>query len=281
MVRHEEVQNNPRLPFYFYRDMDVNISEHWHQGIELNYLVKGKDLRFAIEGHTYHFDRGDFWCVNRAQIHSSSGEDGEWEVIGLIIDDDFLLSQYPSSQYWNISLLGKKSVKNAKAYQKICQSMLKISTLVSKPMDDNVRFLAMIELMKMIVLLDQNFNEVKASLTSPNRSLSQDLIDYLNNHFTEGITTQDVVEHFNSSHVTLNQQLKENTKMSISEYLRLLRLMKARELLLSTDKSIEVVAFESGFSNSHVLNRNFKKWKNKTPTQYRNEFAQYFLPHNG
>lgn len=55
--------------------------------------------------------------------------------------------------------------------------------------------------------------------------------------------------------------------------------MKARELLLSTNKSIELIAFESGFSNGHVLNRNFKKWKNKTPTQYRNEFAQYYLPH--
>ncbi|WP_308557242.1 AraC family transcriptional regulator [uncultured Lactobacillus sp.] len=280
MVRHEEVQNNARLPFYFYRDTDVNISEHWHQGIELNYLIKGEDLRFAIEGHTYHFNSGDFWCVNRARIHSSSGEDGDWDSIGLIIDDDYLLSQYPSSVNWNIDLLGKKTAKNAKAYQELCQSMLKISNLISKQVDDDVRFLIMIELMKIIVLLDQNFNEVKTNKISPNRSLSQDLIDYLNSHFTEEITVQDVVEHFNSSHVTLNQQLKENTKMSISEYLRLLRLMKARELLLSTDKSIEVVAFESGFSNSHVLNRNFKKWKNKTPTQYRNEFAQYFLPHN-
>lgn len=279
MVKHEEVQNNPRLSFYFYRDTDVNIPEHWHQGIELNYLIKGTDLRFAIEGHTYHFNSGDFWCVNRAQIHSSSGEKGEWNCIGIIIDDDYLLSQYPSSVNWNINLLGEKNCKNEQAYQEMCQSMVKISNLMSNKVDDDVRFLIMIKLMKIIVLLDQNFNETKIIQTKPNRSLNQDLIAYLNRHFTEGISVEDVVEHFNSSHVTLNQQLKENTKMSISEYLRLLRLMKARELLLSTNKSIELIAFESGFSNGHVLNRNFKKWKNKTPTQYRNEFAQYYLPH--
>ncbi|MGP3292897.1 hypothetical protein [Lactobacillus gasseri] len=42
MVEHEEVQNNQRLPFYFYHDNQVNEPEHWHQGIELNYLIKGK-----------------------------------------------------------------------------------------------------------------------------------------------------------------------------------------------------------------------------------------------
>lgn len=46
--------------------------------------------------------------------------------------------------------------------------------------------------------------------------------------------------------------------MSTAEYLKLVRLMHARELLLGTDKPIEVVAAKSGFSNAHVLNRNFR-----------------------
>ena len=49
MIEHEEVQNNQRLPFYCYYDNKVMQPEHWHQGIELNYLIKGKDLRFALE----------------------------------------------------------------------------------------------------------------------------------------------------------------------------------------------------------------------------------------
>jgi transcriptional regulator GlxA family with amidase domain len=65
--------------------------------------------------------------------------------------------------------------------------------------------------------------------------------------------------------------------MSMGKYLKLVRLMHARELLLSTNKPIELVAFESGFSNARVLNRNFKEWKHKTPTEYRNEFNKYFI----
>ena len=68
--------------------------------------------------------------------------------------------------------------------------------------------------------------------------------------------------------------------MSIGAYLNFIRLMHARELLLSTDKPIEWVATDCGFSNSRILNRNFKAWKNKTPTQYRNEYSEYYIATN-
>ena len=42
IVEHEEIQNNQRLPFYFYHSDQAIQSEHWHQEIELNYLIKGK-----------------------------------------------------------------------------------------------------------------------------------------------------------------------------------------------------------------------------------------------
>nr|WP_281828338.1 MULTISPECIES: helix-turn-helix domain-containing protein [Lactobacillus] len=46
-------------------------------------------------------------------------------------------------------------------------------------------------------------------------------------------------------------------------YLKFTRLLHARQLLLSTDKPIEYIANEVGFSSSRVLNRNFKNWKHK------------------
>lgn len=38
--------------------------------------------------------------------------------IGIIIDDDFLLSQFPSSKDWNLNLLGKNKAKNKKHIKK-------------------------------------------------------------------------------------------------------------------------------------------------------------------
>ena len=276
MIGHEEVQNNQRLPFYFYYDNQAMQPEHWHQGIELNYLIKGKDLRFALEGQTYHFNSGDIWLVNRRQIHSASGEAGEWKYEGLIIDDDFLLSQYPSSINWNLNLLGQKSTKKQRAYNELVKEVAELGRLCRKPLTDARRFIVLSHLMKIIVLLDQNFNNKEQIVQSPNLALGDEIIKYINEHFQEDIQVGDIAQKFNISHVTLNRQLKQTNNLSMGKYLKLVRLMHARELLLNTNKSIELVAYESGFSNTRVLNRNFKSWKYKTPTEYRNEFSKYF-----
>ena len=276
MIGHEEVQNNQRLPFYFYYDNQAMQPEHWHQGIVLNYLIKGKDLRFALEGQTYHFNSGDIWLVNRRQIHSASGEAGEWKYEGLIIDDDFLLSQYPSSINWNLNLLGQKSTKKQRAYNELVKEIVALGRLCRKPLTDARRFIVLSHLMKIIVLLDQNFNNKEQIVQSPNLALGDEIIKYINEHFQEDIQVGDIAQKFNISHVTLNRQLKQTNNLSMGKYLKLVRLMHARELLLNTNKSIELVAYESGFSNTRVLNRNFKSWKYKTPTEYRNEFSKYF-----
>ena len=276
MIGHEEVQNNQRLPFYFYYDNQAMQPEPWHQGIELNYLIKGKDLRFALEGQTYHFNSGDIWLVNRHQIHSASGEAGEWKYEGLIIDDDFLLSQYPSSINWNLNLLGQKSTKKQRAYNELVKEIVALGRLCRKPLTDARRFIVLSHLMKIIVLLDQNFNNKEQIVQSPNLALGDEIIKYINEHFQEDIQVGDIAQKFNISHVTLNRQLKQTNNLSMGKYLKLVRLMHARELLLNTNKSIELVAYESGFSNTRVLNRNFKSWKYKTPTEYRNEFSKYF-----
>lgn len=276
MIGHEEVQNNQRLPFYFYYDNQAMQPEHWHQEIELNYLIKGKDLRFALEGQTYHFNSGDIWLVNRRQIHSASGEAGEWKYEGLIIDDDFLLSQYPSSINWNLNLLGQKSTKKQRAYNELVKEIVALGRLCRKPLTDARRFIVLSHLMKIIVLLDQNFNNKEQIVQSPNLALGDEIIKYINEHFQEDIQVGDIAQKFNISHVTLNRQLKQTNNLSMGKYLKLVRLMHARELLLNTNKSIELVAYESSFSNTRVLNRNFKSWKYKTPTEYRNEFSKYF-----
>ena len=132
-------------------------------------------------------------------------------------------------------------------------------------------------LMRIIVVLDQNFNKKEPVTKSPNLPLGDEIIKYINDHFQEDIRVNDITKKFNISHVTLNRQLRQSNNMSMGKYLKLVRLMHARELLLSTNKSIELVAFESGFSNARVLNRNFREWKRKTPTEYRNEFSTYFI----
>jgi len=50
----------------------------------------------------------------------------------LIIDDDFLLSQYPTSINWNLDLLGKNGTENKTAYKKLEKEMEKYTSRIRK-----------------------------------------------------------------------------------------------------------------------------------------------------
>ena len=49
-----------------------------------------------------------------------------------IIDDDFLLSQYPTSINWNLDLLGKNSTNNQTAYKELKKKLLNLVNCVKK-----------------------------------------------------------------------------------------------------------------------------------------------------
>ena len=75
-ILHEAVQTIPRLPFKYYEHdplTDITVAPHWHQGIELNYLVSGTVLKFVTDGQTAEYRPGDLWTTNRRVVHSASG----------------------------------------------------------------------------------------------------------------------------------------------------------------------------------------------------------------
>ena len=61
--------------------------------------------------------------------------------------------------------------------------------------------------------------------------------------------------------------------MTFSEYIKELRLRRAMNDLLYTDKPITQVAFDNGFTSSSFFNRSFREKYRKNPSEVRREFA--------
>jgi two-component system response regulator YesN len=66
----------------------------------------------------------------------------------------------------------------------------------------------------------------------------------------------------------MSSKFKEKFGESISDYIVKLRIEKAKELL-KTDKNINAIAEEVGFSGKTVYCRAFKKYENITSNEYR------------
>ncbi|UOF05159.1 AraC family transcriptional regulator [Lactiplantibacillus plantarum subsp. plantarum] len=280
-ILHETVQTIPRLPFKYYEHdplTDINVAPHWHQGIELNYLVSGTTLKFVTDGQTNEYRPGDLWTTNRRVVYSASGPtEVDWVEFGLIIDDDFLQTQIPASANWQLTLNGAASSKtHPQAYADVRQQLVTIHDLLTTPTTDLLRLQILSYFYQLLVTLGQTFTvPLTATTVSPNLTLTDTVMTAINQHYAEPIDGNTLAEQFHVSLTTLNQQFNANVQLSVNRYLRLIRLMNARRLLLETDHKIEYIAMQCGFPNSKTFNRNFKSWKGMTPTDYRQAYARY------
>jgi AraC family transcriptional regulator, melibiose operon regulatory protein len=102
-------------------------------------------------------------------------------------------------------------------------------------------------------------------------------IAYANDHYLEDIKLLDVAETVGVSYHHLSHTFKAVSGFSFREYLTLLRVNKARELLRDETLNITRISSGSGFSEHKHMDAAFKKYFTTTPTQYRKKYMNQLL----
>ena len=97
----------------------------------------------------------------------------------------------------------------------------------------------------------------------------QEIITYLNEHFTENIQMVDLTEHFHYNRFYISQIIKERTGYNFNDYINRKKIELSRKLLEETSLSIKEIAEQTGFSYSYYFSKIFKKYEDMTPGEYR------------
>jgi len=103
---------------------------------------------------------------------------------------------------------------------------------------------------------------------------TQLVLNYLSDHYLENIHIKDIAQQFGLSKTGFCNFFKAQTGITFTNYLNTLRISKACELLMITDKNITEIAYEIGYENLAYFNRRFKYIKGTTPTAFRAKFAR-------
>lgn len=105
------------------------------------------------------------------------------------------------------------------------------------------------------------------------------ILDYIDNHFTEDLTLESVADKAGFSKYYFTRLFKQYTDTTFYEYLCYKRICVVENLLAKPDLTITEIALQAGFSSISTFNRIFKKLKNCSPTQYRENYTNT-LHHN-
>jgi AraC-like DNA-binding protein len=95
-------------------------------------------------------------------------------------------------------------------------------------------------------------------------------ICYMDEHFTEPLRIEHVAASVFLSNDRFTEVFAETMGRTPRDYLRHLRLERARLLLATTDESISAIGHDSGFGDSAYFSRMFRAATGLTPKEYRN-----------
>ena len=75
-MRHEIVTSNPDVDvrFYLSKDEGSYVSPHWHNSLEIVYVIKGKVVLNLPRGVKVTASDGEFFMANPREIHSVFSE---------------------------------------------------------------------------------------------------------------------------------------------------------------------------------------------------------------
>lgn len=94
------------------------------------------------------------------------------------------------------------------------------------------------------------------------------IISYLQSHYTEKITGEEVAEHLGLNFDYINRLFKKNMGLTIFQYLNWLRINKAKEYLITGGLKSYEIAEAVGYCDEYHFSKMFKKAVGLSPAEY-------------
>ena len=101
--------------------------------------------------------------------------------------------------------------------------------------------------------------------------ISGEIAAYLADHYNCEFSLEDLAKQFNYNKNYLCKVFKITTQYTIKNYVTLLRIRRATDLICNTTKKLSEISDEVGFKDIHHFNRVYKKIMGQTPGDVRHQ----------
>jgi AraC-like DNA-binding protein len=107
-----------------------------------------------------------------------------------------------------------------------------------------------------------------------------EIIEWIRINAMNDISVSDVAEKFIYNKDYLSRFFKKKTGFNLQEYIHLMKISKAKDLLTRSKLSINDISEKVGFNDEKYFMRLFKRYENMTPTEYRKAYYRIHMNNN-
>lgn len=252
--------------------------KHFHNQYEIFYIIEG-ERQFFFNNRHYIAHSGDLILIDTNLIHMTkavSTQDLGYNRVILYID-------YEKMQEFDQKYPGLELVRffhdnygmyhlNAEQ-QRLFLMLYRDLRICMTHKDSNYSIGVDLAIMNWLFRLQSELSHQHSNVPSLQDNSRCKTVyavaDYLSENCEKNISLDELAEHFFLSKYYICRIFKEITNCTITEYINIHRIRKAKRLLEETSLSISQIASRLGFESLTYFERTFKTYMNRSPLRYR------------
>ncbi|MBR4864391.1 MAG: helix-turn-helix transcriptional regulator [Oscillospiraceae bacterium] len=249
-----------KRPITVYYQQRLDFPMHLHDAIEIVYALEGSST-VVCDGRRYSLAPGDLFFAFPNQVH---GYENTQNFDGFVI----IITTKTLDIFRSVLEQQRPARPVIHPTEKAAESLLQLLKMMHTD-----RHSASMPLMQGYgqVLLAKLLPMVEPVSGMPQVSSLQNILHYINTHYTEPLTRKEIALALGYSESHISHTITATMGTNLMGYITLLRLEDARRLLKETSLPIGQIAMSLGFPSIRSFNRFFQKEMQMTPTQWRTE----------
>ncbi len=249
-------------------------TKHKHDFIEIVYVERG-EAEQRVDDNVYNVKKGDVVFINYGSEHSFIGSDDyryynvcfNPEVMGKVVNDDNALAL--------LSLTAFNELRKENNYGKISFSAQESKDVefvlerMKREMDEKKEGYGRVIENYLSILFSYMLRRSLLPEIFSSANVWENLVQYISSN-PDGELTLDALAKrcfYNPSY--FSRVFKQKFGISVTEYVRERRMEQAKNLLQNTNKTVEKIMEEVGYSDRSAFYHAFSKSFDCTPTQIR------------
>lgn len=274
IIPHEHFEDQELLSTTNKGFINGHFMKHWHRSVEFFYVVN-HGCTIWKNGHTRILQNGDLEIINSEEAHEFYDfQPGNQNGVSVILSYTFLKQLFPEFDNWYF-IINQSHPK----YDEFCQLLLTLKTTAT--IDNEWKQLEMRSLMyRLLYILTNYFRYDKDAVITPQTQKYETrcrmILKYINEHYNENLTLKAVAAEFGYNPEYFSRFFKEYVGKNLVQYIKLLRVVSAKNMLLKTDLKIADIALEVGEPDIKTFINDFKKEFVLTPLQYRKTYQPFY-----
>lgn len=252
--------------YYFSKALGRRYSEstqHYHPHYEIYYMKDG-GCRYFIDDRSFEVEAGDVILIPRGIIHRTKYTTASHSRLLINFTEEYI----PEDIIENLGN-GKYLYRSREIARNIEELFNKIDREYSHP-DQHTKTLLRCHTAEMLCLILRHPGSLEEATTG--NELVDNIVKYIKQNYMSDIKLSGIAKMKSISPEHLSRTFKFCTGFGFNEYVTLLRLRKADEMIkCDSGKTISEIAYECGFNDGNYFSYKFKKMYGISPMKARAE----------